>query len=112
MFPGGTVPLLTILGVLTFPRIPLLSISATFVALDLNFNLWNTISPPLNLIFSYLTETQLSVATDSSPFSVPSYFLYPHFQSKAGCCIYVRYYHNLESSVFYHLATTSMSLSN
>ena len=27
----------------------------------------------------FLTETQLSVATDSSPFSVPSYFLYPHF---------------------------------
>ena len=27
----------------------------------------------------FLTETQLSVTTDSSPFSVPSYFLYLHF---------------------------------
>ena len=27
----------------------------------------------------FLTETQLSVATDSRLFSVPSYFLYPHF---------------------------------
>ncbi|MPC69405.1 hypothetical protein E2C01_063629 [Portunus trituberculatus] len=38
----------------------------------------------------FLTEMQLFQATDSSPFSVPSYFLYPHFRSKAGCCIYVR----------------------
>ncbi|MPC59382.1 hypothetical protein E2C01_053401 [Portunus trituberculatus] len=39
----------------------------------------------------FLTETQLSEANDSSPFfSVPSYFLYSHFHSKAGCCIYVR----------------------
>ena len=51
----------------------------------------------------FLTETQLSVTTDSSSFSVPSYFLYPHFQSKAGCCAYVRNditcssAHNLES---------------
>ena len=54
----------------------------------------------------FLIETQLSVATDSSPFSVPSYFLYPHFQSKADCCKYVRNditcsrVHNLESSEF------------
>ncbi|MPC75529.1 hypothetical protein E2C01_069919 [Portunus trituberculatus] len=34
----------------------------------------------------FLTETQLSEATDSSPFSVPSYFLYSHFLSKVGCC--------------------------
>ncbi|MPC13361.1 hypothetical protein E2C01_006093 [Portunus trituberculatus] len=40
--------------------------------------------------FLFLTETQLSEATDSSPFSVPSYFLSPHFRSKAGCCVYVR----------------------
>ena len=33
----------------------------------------------------FLTERQLSVTTDSSPFSVPSYFLYPHSQSKASC---------------------------
>ncbi|MPC68646.1 hypothetical protein E2C01_062849 [Portunus trituberculatus] len=38
----------------------------------------------------FLTETQLSEATDISPFSVPSYFLYSHFLSKAGCCAYVR----------------------
>ena len=38
----------------------------------------------------FLTETQLSVGTDSKPFSVPSYFLYPQFQFKAGCCVYVR----------------------
>ncbi|MPC51265.1 hypothetical protein E2C01_045111 [Portunus trituberculatus] len=58
-----------------------------------------------NLLF--LTETQLSEATDSSPFSVPSYFLYPHFRSKAGCCVYVRNdltcsrAHALESSEFF-----------
>ena len=40
--------------------------------------------------FLFLIETLLSVATNSSPFSVPSYFLYPHFQSKAGCCVYLR----------------------
>ena len=38
----------------------------------------------------FLTVIQLSVTTDSSPFSVPSNFLYPHFQSKAGYCAYVR----------------------
>ncbi|MPC64135.1 hypothetical protein E2C01_058247 [Portunus trituberculatus] len=53
-----------------------------------------------------LTETQLSEATDSSPFSVPSYFLYSHFHSKSECCIYVRNdltcsrAHALESSEF------------
>ncbi|MPC24982.1 hypothetical protein E2C01_018077 [Portunus trituberculatus] len=31
----------------------------------------------------FLTETQLPEETDSSPFSVPSYFLYSHFLSKA-----------------------------
>ena len=54
----------------------------------------------------FLTETQLSVTTDSSPFSVPSFFLYPHLQSKGGCCAYVRNNitssraHNLECSEF------------
>ena len=38
----------------------------------------------------FLTETQISVDTDSKPFSVSSYYLYPRFQSKAGCCVYVR----------------------
>ncbi|MPC55014.1 hypothetical protein E2C01_048945 [Portunus trituberculatus] len=37
----------------------------------------------------FLTKTQLSEAIDSSS-SVPFYFLYPHFRSKAGRCIYVR----------------------
>ncbi|MPC46862.1 hypothetical protein E2C01_040592 [Portunus trituberculatus] len=37
----------------------------------------------------FLTETKLSEATDSSLFSVPSYLLYSHFCSKAGCCVYV-----------------------
>ena len=54
----------------------------------------------------FLTETQVSEATDSSPYSVPSYFLYSQFQSKAGCCVYVRNditcsrAHALESSEF------------
>ena len=54
----------------------------------------------------FLTETQVSVATDSNLFSVPSYFLYSQFQAKAGCCVYVRNditcsrAHNLESSKF------------
>ncbi|MPC59201.1 hypothetical protein E2C01_053217 [Portunus trituberculatus] len=38
----------------------------------------------------FRTETQLSEATDNIPFSLPSYFLYPHFRSKAGCYVYVR----------------------
>ena len=46
------------------------------------------------------------MTTDRRPFSVPSYFFYPHFRSKAGCCAYVRNditcsrAHNLESSEF------------
>ena len=52
MSPGRTAPLLMTSSVLTLPLILLLSISATFVALDLIYNMWNTISPPLNLIFS------------------------------------------------------------
>ncbi|MPC60114.1 hypothetical protein E2C01_054151 [Portunus trituberculatus] len=36
----------------------------------------------------FLTESQLSEATNSSVFSVPCYFLYPHFRSKAGCCVH------------------------
>ena len=54
----------------------------------------------------FLTETQVSEATDSSPYSVSSYYLYPHFRFKAGCCVYVRNditcsrAHFLESSEF------------
>ena len=54
----------------------------------------------------FLTETQLSVATDNSLFSVPSYFFYPYCQFKAGCCAYVlnditcSRAHNLEYSEF------------
>ncbi|MPD04849.1 hypothetical protein E2C01_100560 [Portunus trituberculatus] len=54
----------------------------------------------------FLTETQLSEATNSSPFSVPSFFLYSYFRFKAGGCFYVRNdltcsrAHALESSEF------------
>ncbi|MPC20077.1 hypothetical protein E2C01_013007 [Portunus trituberculatus] len=53
----------------------------------------------------FFNETQLSEATDSSPFSVPSYFLYSYFRSKAGSCVYVRnltcsHAHALESFEF------------
>ena len=54
----------------------------------------------------FLTETQLFVTTESSPYSVPSYFLYTHFQSKGDCCAYVRNditcfrAHNFESKEF------------
>ncbi|MPC48469.1 hypothetical protein E2C01_042242 [Portunus trituberculatus] len=54
----------------------------------------------------FLTETQLFEATDSSPFSVPSYFLYSNFRSNAGFCINVcndltcSRAHALESSEF------------
>ena len=56
------------------------------------------------IFFSSLKD--VSQATDSNPFSVPSYYLYPHFRSKAGCCVYVRNdltysrAHALESSEF------------
>ena len=54
----------------------------------------------------FLTETQVCEATDSNLYSVPSYYLYPKFQSKAGCCAYVRNditcsrAHDLDSSEF------------
>ncbi|MPC47585.1 hypothetical protein E2C01_041335 [Portunus trituberculatus] len=54
----------------------------------------------------FLTEAQVSEATKTSPFSVPSYFPYPHFRSKARCFVYVRndltcsHAHALESSEF------------
>ena len=58
--PVRTAPLLMTVGVLTLPLTLLLSISTTFIALDLISNLWNTISPPLNLIFSsYLKHSCL-----------------------------------------------------
>ena len=53
MSPGRTAPLLKTSGVLTLLLILLLLISATFVALDLICNLWNTLSLALNLIFSF-----------------------------------------------------------
>ncbi|MPC48947.1 hypothetical protein E2C01_042734 [Portunus trituberculatus] len=37
----------------------------------------------------FLTKTQLSEATYSSAYSVPSCFLYSHFRSKAGYCVFV-----------------------
>ncbi|MPC99867.1 hypothetical protein E2C01_095311 [Portunus trituberculatus] len=59
----------------------------------------------------FFTHSQLSEATDSSPFSVPSYFLYPHFSSKAGCCIYVHNDLTCSSAYalfqnFHHVAST------
>ncbi|MPC72856.1 hypothetical protein E2C01_067170 [Portunus trituberculatus] len=54
----------------------------------------------------FLTKTQLSEVTDSSPLSLPSYFLYSPFRSKSGCCVSVRddltcsHAHALESSQF------------
>src|SRR5256885_14526737 len=39
----------------------------------------------------FLTETQLSERSDSNPYSVPSYCLYPQFSSNGGCCAYVCY---------------------
>ena len=38
----------------------------------------------------FLTETQVSEHSDCNRFSIPSYFLYPHFRAKGGCCVYVR----------------------
>ncbi|MPC29159.1 hypothetical protein E2C01_022379 [Portunus trituberculatus] len=38
----------------------------------------------------FLTETQLSEATENRLLSVLSYFLYSHFDSKAGYFVYVR----------------------
>ena len=38
----------------------------------------------------FLTETQVDGRSDSKPYSVPSYCLYPHFDAKSGCCAYVR----------------------
>ena len=37
----------------------------------------------------FLTETQVSETTSSNPFSVSSYYLYPNFKAKSGCCVYV-----------------------
>src|ERR1700755_2927481 len=40
--------------------------------------------------FLFLTETQVSECSDSKPYSVSSYCLYPQFSAKGGCCAYVR----------------------
>ncbi|KAL7634069.1 UNVERIFIED_CONTAM: hypothetical protein RMT77_015397 [Armadillidium vulgare] len=54
----------------------------------------------------FLTETQVSGCSDSKPYSVSSYCLYPQFSAKGGCCAYVRNdvvcsrVSNLESSEF------------
>ena len=54
----------------------------------------------------FLTETQVSECSDSKPYSVSSYCLYPQFSAKGGCCAYVRNdvvcsrVSNLESSEF------------
>src|ERR1700755_888472 len=54
----------------------------------------------------FLAETQVSECSDSKPYSVSSYCLYPQFSAKGGCCAYVRNdvvcsrVSNLESSEF------------
>ncbi|KAL7646845.1 UNVERIFIED_CONTAM: hypothetical protein RMT77_002101 [Armadillidium vulgare] len=54
----------------------------------------------------FLTETQVSGCSDSKPYSVSSYCLYPQFSAKGGCCAYVcndvvcSRVSNLESSEF------------
>src|ERR1700755_1792860 len=37
-----------------------------------------------------LTETQMFERSDSKPYSVSSYCLYPQFSAKGSCCSYVR----------------------
>src|SRR6201990_1813685 len=54
----------------------------------------------------FLTETQMFERSDSKPYSVSYYCLYPQFSAKGGCCTYVRKdvacsrVSNLESSEF------------
>src|ERR1700755_643843 len=54
----------------------------------------------------FLTETQVFECSDSKPYSVSSYCLYPQFSAKGGCCAYVHNdvvcsrVFNLESSEF------------
>ncbi len=54
----------------------------------------------------FLTETQVFDAVYSDLYSLPSYFLYPKLQTKAGCCVCVRNDitcsrpHHLDSSEF------------
>ena len=88
MSPGRIALLISILSLLTPPNI----FSITFCnirGLRSNFQSveHHLSSTKPHLLF--LTETQVSEATNSNPFSVPSYFLYPHFRSQAGCCVYV-----------------------
>ena len=70
----------------------------------------------------FLTETQMFERSDSKPYSVSSYCLYPQFSAKAGCFAYVRNdvacsrVSNLESSEFStyglnFLATRQLNLS-
>ncbi len=54
----------------------------------------------------FLTETKVSGAAESNLYSVLSYCPYCNFQSRAGCCVYVRNdilcsrYPNLDSTEF------------
>ncbi|MPC45164.1 hypothetical protein E2C01_038852 [Portunus trituberculatus] len=54
----------------------------------------------------HLSSTKPHLFLTQKQLSVPSYFLYPHFRSKTGCCVYVRndltcsHAHALESSEF------------
>ncbi len=55
----------------------------------------------------FLTEIQASEATNSNFYSVPSCFLYPKLQTKAGCCVYVR--NDITCSRTHHLDSTEFS---
>src|ERR1700755_2788582 len=37
----------------------------------------------------FLTETQMFERSNSKPYSISSYCLYPHFSAKGGCCAYL-----------------------
>ncbi|MPC71501.1 hypothetical protein E2C01_065780 [Portunus trituberculatus] len=75
---GRTALSLATQNILTPPSTFSTLTSATFRVLDIIFNLWNTTSPLLNLIFSSLQHSCLRQLT------VPSYFLFSNFRSKAG----------------------------
>ncbi len=77
------------------------------MAFVLIFILWNITSPLQNITF-FSQLKQVSEATDSNLYSVPSYFLYPKFQTKAGCSVYVR--NDITCSCAHHLNSSEFSI--
>ena len=110
MSPGWTTPLLDDLGCLDTSSNSFLIDFCNIRGLRSNFQSVEHHLSCTKPHLLFLSERQLSIATASNPFSVPFYFLYPHFQSKAGCCVYVcnnitcSRAHNLESSDFSTIA--------